>query len=135
MDVLLVEDSQPTERLIRMVVESLGRSMSVARAGDEAIEILGKMRPRLVLLDMHLPRVGGLEVVRWIRNHERLTALPVIALTAHAMPGQPEAFLGAGCNDYMSKPIDTRQFASVIRKYLDHPERTTEASPEEGLRE
>ncbi len=119
-DILIVEDSDETRRLLEMVLSAAGHSVATASHGAEAVELLrGEgLRPRLVVLDMQLPKMSGLDVLSEIREDPALRSLWVLAVTAHAMPGDPERFLGAGCDDYLSKPIDTRAFVQQVDELL-----------------
>ena len=119
-DVLLVEDAEATLRLVRMIVEAQGHSLHAVTSGSDAVECLTRdqIRPRLVLLDIQLPHVSGLDVVGSIRRQPHLRKLPVVALSAHVMTGDVERFMAAGCNDYVPKPIDTRSLAELVTRYL-----------------
>ncbi len=116
-DVLVVEDSEESGRLFQMLIANAGLSARLAASGVEALAWLldEGLRPRLILLDMQLPTLSGVDVVRRLRTNRDLAATRVIALTAHAMPGDRERFIAAGCDDYISKPIDTREFVRRVR--------------------
>ncbi|MAE69363.1 MAG: two-component system response regulator [Gemmatimonadetes bacterium] len=103
-----------------MILSAAGRSVATATTGLEAIGLLREegLRPGLIVLDMQLPKMSGLDVVQEIRRAPELRDLRVLALTAHAMPGDPERFIAAGCNAYLSKPIDTRAFVRHVSALL-----------------
>ncbi len=119
-DVLVVEDSEEARRLLGMILGAAGRSVAMATTGLEAIRLLREegLRPGLIVLDMQLPKMSGLDVVQVIRREPDLRHLRVLALTAHAMPGDPERFMAAGCNAYLSKPLDTRAFVRHVSALL-----------------
>lgn len=115
-DILIVEDSEQSGRLFELILSTLGYQIRLARTGTEALQLLVDQgcRPSLILLDMQLPKLSGLDVIREIRKLPELAAVRVLALTAHAMPGDRERFESAGCDAYMSKPVDTRKFANRV---------------------
>ena len=78
--------------------------------------------PDIILVDIQLPDVDGLEITRRLRQEERFAKTPIVALTAYAMPGDREMFLRAGCTGYVAKPIDTRAFPDIIASYLPRPD-------------
>lgn len=86
--------------------------------GEEALDIATRERPDLIIMDMQLPKVSGLEVTRRLRQMPVFSHVPIIALTAYAMKGDKEKFIGAGCDAYLSKPINTRELPEIIGKML-----------------
>ena len=91
-----------------------------AASGEEALEITRNTHgtPDLILMDIHLPGMDGLSVVRAMKTDDRTRRIPILALTAHAMRGDKDRFLEAGCDGYISKPIDVKTFISAIEQYL-----------------
>ncbi len=89
-----------------------------ATDGEEALDIATRERPDLIIMDMQLPKVSGLEVTRRLRKMPAFSHIPIIALTAYAMKGDKEKFIGAGCDAYLSKPINTRELPEIIGKML-----------------
>ena len=89
-----------------------------ATDGEEALDIAIRERPDLIIMDMQLPKVSGLEVTRRLRQMPAFSHVPIIALTAYAMKGDKEKFIGAGCDAYLSKPINTRELPEIIGKML-----------------
>jgi CheY-like chemotaxis protein len=116
--ILLVEDNEANQLLASSVLELSGYSVEVAGDAVEAREILSRQVPDLILMDIQLPGLDGLSFVKELRAESATANIPVIALTALAMAGDRERSLAAGCNGYISKPIDTRTFASEVRKFL-----------------
>lgn len=116
--VWVVEDNDANFELVEFLLGEAGWSVERARDGREFASLLGRPVPDLVLLDMHLPDVSGLDLIGRLRDVPRLTRVPVLALTAHAMRGDRERFLEAGCDGYISKPIDTATFVVSLERML-----------------
>lgn len=116
--VLVVEDKDLNRKIIRIVLKSKGYSVLEAANAEEALEILQAQIPDLILMDIALPGMSGEELTRQIKGTPQWRHLPIIALTAHAMKGDREQFLKAGCDDYISKPINTRLLAELVENYL-----------------
>ena len=116
--ILLVEDNEANQLLARAVLELEGYEVRVAGSGPELFEALGECTPDLILMDVQLPGQDGLTLTRTLRADEATAAIPVVALTAHAMTGDRQLAIGAGCAGYISKPIDTRTFGSQVRQFL-----------------
>ena len=116
--IAVVEDNPDNRLLVQVILESL-YEIDEYETGFAALEGLQKRRPDLVLLDVSLPEMDGTEVLRRIRSDEKLRGLPVIALTAHAMAGDREKFIGAGFDDYVTKPIlDETLLLSAIERLV-----------------
>lgn len=118
MKVLIVEDNEINMKLIRTILRSKGYLLVEARDGEEALQSIVMERPDLILMDIQLPKIDGLEATRRIRSMEDLKETPIIALTAHAMEGDKEKILDAGCDGYIAKPINTRTFISEIESII-----------------
>ncbi|MBI2060584.1 MAG: response regulator [Nitrospirae bacterium] len=116
--VLLVEDNAINREVAREMLGGLGLEVAEARNGFEALDALEKGRFDAVMMDVQMPEMDGLETVRRMRLQPRLEALPVIALTAHAMMGDRERFLKAGMSDYLPKPIDEKNLVGVMARWL-----------------
>jgi two-component system cell cycle response regulator DivK len=116
--VLIVEDNERNMRLMRLLLKPLGYHLLEATDGQEALATLEETTPDIILVDIQLPDVDGLEITRRLRQQERFATTPIVALTAYAMPGDREVFLRAGCTGYVAKPIDTRAFPALIASYL-----------------
>jgi len=127
--VLIVEDNPMNMRLIEMILKSDNYLLLKARDGEEALAIAAIDHPDLVLMDIRLPRLSGLEVARRLRRKAQFSHTPIIALTAHAMKGDEEKAIEAGCNSYVSKPIDTRQLPRLVADMLSaHQKQETQPS-------
>jgi two-component system, cell cycle response regulator DivK len=116
--VLAVEDNAANMILISRIVGAEGHDLVQAEDGPRALEILEEMVPDLVLLDINIPGVHGLELAQRIRADERLAHIPVIATTANVLLGDRERCLEAGCDDYLPKPLDITRLREVMRTYL-----------------
>lgn len=116
--VLLVEDNEQNLELAQFLLEEAGMEVEAARNAFEARTALGRRAPAIVLMDIDLPGIDGLDLVMEIRRKPEWRQLPVIALTAHAMRGDRERFLAGGCNGYISKPIQVNNFAQDVRRHL-----------------
>ncbi len=126
--VLIVEDNPMNMRLIEMILRSDNYLLLKARDGEEALAIATIDHPDLVLMDIRLPKLSGLEVARRLRKDSQLNHIPIIALTAHAMKGDEEKAIEAGCDSYVSKPIDTRQLPKLVADMLSaHQKQETKA--------
>ena len=119
--ILVVEDNEANQLLATSVLEREGYRIAVASDSLQAREAIRRREPDLILMDLQLPGQGGLDFTRELKADPTTAAIPVVALTALAMPGDRELSLEAGCAGYISKPIDTRTFAIEVRKYLAAP--------------
>jgi two-component system cell cycle response regulator DivK len=117
--VLIVEDNELNMKLFRDLLEIHGYQTLEARTGPEALECLKENRPDLILMDIQLPEVSGLEVTREIKSSPELSDIPVIAVTAFAMKGDEERIRQGGCEDYIAKPISVASFLEKVKRYLD----------------
>jgi len=115
--VLVVEDNKANMHLFRFLLEKRGFEVIEAWNGAEGVESAIREKPNLVLLDIQLPDISGLEVMKRIRASEAEGNIPIIALTSYAMVGDREKLLTAGFNGYMAKPIDVKAFIVEIEKY------------------
>ena len=115
--VLYIEDNFHNRRIVRKILQSRGYSLIEAEDGISGLAMVQELKPPLVLLDIGLPGMDGLEVVGRIKADERLREIPVIALTASAMRGDRERFLAAGCDDYLSKPIQAMELINMVGVY------------------
>ena len=119
--ILVVEDNETNQILVRAVLEMGGYRVSVAGSADEALDELRRNPPSLILMDVQLPGQDGLSLTRELKADPNSSRIPIVALTAHAMNGDRELALEAGCAGYIAKPIDTRMFAGQVRQFLDQP--------------
>jgi len=116
--VLVVEDNDMNMQLVEFLLEEEGFEIVKATSGEEALQSVAETVPDLILMDIHLPGMDGLSVVREMKNDPRTKRVPILALTAHAMRGDRDRFLDAGCDGYISKPIDVKTFVPAIQSYL-----------------
>lgn len=116
--ILIVEDNPLNMELARDLLEAWGYTVREASTAQEGIESVRTQKPHLVLMDIQLPGMDGLTATRILREDPNLADLKIVALTAHAMKGDEQKVLEAGCNGYISKPIDTRQFPKQIAEFL-----------------
>jgi len=117
-DVLIVEDNRQNLELVQFLLEEVGMSVRAAADARQARAELERTLPDLVLMDMQLPGTDGLELVAELRSDARFRALPIVALTAHALRGDRERFLAGGCDGYIAKPIDVSTFTSQVEAVL-----------------
>jgi two-component system sensor histidine kinase/response regulator len=121
-DVLLAEDNPVNRILVVDVLEAAGHRVRWAGDGHEAVQAVLRRRPDLVLMDIQMPQVDGLEATRRIREHPDLADLPVIALTAMVVEGAAQRCLDAGCDAYLAKPIRPADLLAAVREHLPPPE-------------
>jgi two-component system cell cycle response regulator DivK len=116
--ILVVEDNETNLYLIRFMLEKNGYEVIEARDGAAGVELAIKEKPDLILMDVQLPDIDGLEATKRIRASEANGEIPIVALTSFAMPGDREKALAAGCTGYIEKPINPDTFIAEIQKYL-----------------
>jgi two-component system, cell cycle response regulator DivK len=117
--ILVVEDNQDNMTLIVDVLLSLDYDVLQATDGVHGVEVAQEEVPDLILMDLSLPRMDGWTATRTIKANDRLQHIPIIALTAHAMVGDKERALEAGCDDYISKPINLQELAVKLTEYVE----------------
>ena len=117
--ILVVEDNPLNMELITDILESNSYCVVQAMTGSEAIELAKSECPALILMDIQLPGLDGLTITGVLKDDPATRSIPVVALTAHAMRGDEERARQAGCDGYISKPIDTRQLPITIRSFID----------------
>lgn len=117
--ILVIDDNPLNLKLTRLVLRSEGYEVHEAQDSREALAALETIRPRLILMDIQMPGVDGLELARRLKRDPATRDVPILALTACAMRGDEQRAYQAGCDGYISKPIDTRHMPEVIRAYLD----------------
>lgn len=117
--ILIVEDNELNMKLFDDLLSAHGYVTIKTRDGTQVLELAREHRPDLILMDIQLPEVSGLEVTQWLKKDDDLKTIPVIAITAFAMKGDEERIRQGGCEDYISKPISISHFIGVIKKYLD----------------
>ena len=117
--VVVVEDNELNMKLFREVLESSGYRTLEAGTGERAVALTTEHRPDLVLMDIHLPDIDGVEALRMLRGDERTASIPVLALTAQAMEGDRERFLAAGFDGYLSKPVNIADLLDAVRRHCE----------------
>ena len=117
--VLIVEDNELNMKLFHDLLDAHGYTTVATRNGIEALDLARSHRPDLILMDIQLPEVSGLEVTKWLKDDEDLRAIPVVAVTAFAMKGDEERIRAGGCAAYIAKPISVAHFLDTIRTYLE----------------
>ena len=115
--VLIVEDNELNMKLFRDLLGAHGYQTIQTRNGMEALTLAREHRPDLILMDIQLPEVSGLEVTKWLKEDDQLRDIPVIAVTAFAMKGDEERIREGGCEAYISKPISVASFLDTVRKF------------------
>jgi CheY-like chemotaxis protein len=116
--VLIVDDNTQNLKLARLVLASEGFDVLTAANAEEALRLLQTVTPRLILMDVQLPGIDGLELTRRLKANPATRAIRVIALTAYAMKGDDEKAFAAGCDGYITKPIDIERLAAVVSSHL-----------------
>jgi two-component system, cell cycle response regulator DivK len=116
--VLIVEDNELNMKLFNDLLEANGNATLRTKSGVEAIALARDHKPDLILMDIQLPEVSGLEVTRWLKEDEALRHIPVIAITAFAMKGDEEKIRQGGCEAYLSKPISVAKFLETVNAFL-----------------
>jgi two-component system, cell cycle response regulator DivK len=116
--VMIVEDNELNMKLFHDLLAAHGYRTLQSRTGMEALRLAREQRPDLILMDIQLPEVSGLEVTKWLKDDEELCDIPVIAVTAFAMKGDEERIRRGGCEAYISKPISIGSFLDAVRRHL-----------------
>jgi CheY-like chemotaxis protein len=124
--ILVVEDNAMNLELVSDILEAHGYEVFQAQGGVEALETAVREQPDLILMDLQLPEMDGLEATRMLKKDPSTRSVKVVALTAHAMLGDEEKAREAGCTGYIAKPINTRTFADVIGRFLTEPGKQAE---------
>ena len=116
--VLIVEDNDLNMKLFHDLLEAHGYDTLQTKDGMEALRLARNHRPDLILMDIQLPEVSGLEVTKWIKEDDELRAIPIIAVTAFAMKGDEEKIREGGCEAYIAKPISVVNFLQTVERFL-----------------
>lgn len=117
--ILVIDDNAANARLVAFLLEDEGHEVRVALDAAEALATVGQWLPDLVLMDLQLPGMSGLELTAQLKKTPATAAIPVVALTAYAMDADRQQALAAGCDGFLSKPIDTRDFPRKINEFLE----------------
>jgi two-component system cell cycle response regulator DivK len=116
--VMIVEDNELNMKLFHDLLEAHGVETIQARDGKNVLALAREHKPDLVLMDIQLPEVSGLDITKWLKEDDELKSIPVIAVTAFAMKGDEQKIREGGCEDYISKPISVIKFIETVQKYL-----------------
>ena len=117
--VLIVEDNELNMKLFHDLLEAQGYETLETREGLQALTLAREHRPDLILMDIQLPEISGLEVTKWLKDDETLADIPVVAVTAFAMKGDEERIRAGGCAAYIAKPISVQHFLDTIKRFLE----------------
>ncbi len=118
--VLCIEDNSTNMLLVSRIVEAEGHQLIQAEDGPKAIDILESTLPDIILLDINLPGINGLDLAKKFKANDKLKPVPLIATTAQVLVGDRERCLEAGCDDYLPKPLDIRRLREVLREHLSN---------------
>ncbi|MCH8139409.1 MAG: response regulator [Proteobacteria bacterium] len=117
--VLVVEDNELNMKLFHDLLEAHGYNILQTKDGMDALRLAREHKPDLILMDIQLPEVSGLEVTKWIKEDDDLKSIPVIAVTAFAMKGDEEKIREGGCEAYIAKPISVTNFLETVQRFLN----------------
>ena len=118
MKLLIVDDNATNLKLARVLLSGEGFAVRTAADAEEALETLETFAPRLILMDIQLPGMDGLELTRRLKSDDRFRRVPIVALTAYAMKGDEQKAIAAGCDGYLTKPFDSATLEAVVAKHL-----------------
>jgi len=116
--VLIVEDNEKNRKLMRVVLKAKGYTILEAGTGEEAMSLLQEQKPDIILMDIQLPGIDGLTLIKQIKEDASTGEIPIIAVTAYAMKGDEQRILATGCDGYISKPVNTRELPLTVEKYI-----------------
>ena len=116
--VLIVEDNELNMKLFRDLLEAHDIQTLETNEGKRVVDIAREKKPDLILMDIQLPEISGLDITKILKQDDELKSIPVVAVTAFAMKGDEEKIREGGCEDYLSKPISVTEFLTVVQKYL-----------------
>ncbi len=122
--ILIVEDNPANLELMSYLLSAYGHKVLAAESGREGLQIAARENPDLIVCDVQLPDIDGFEVARWVKSHPQLRAIPLVAVTALAMVGDRDRVLAAGCDGYLSKPIDPEAFVRQMESFLPAAQHT-----------
>ena len=116
--ILIVEDNPKNMRVIEMTLRTKGYTLLKATDGQEALDTATRERPDLIIMDLRLPKMSGLEVTRKLREDKAFSYTPIIAITAYVVKGDKERVINAGCDAYLPKPFNTREFPGLVAQVM-----------------
>ena len=115
---MVVEDNEKNRKLVRVVLKAKGYNIIEAATGEEALNLLKNQKPDIILMDIQLPGIDGLTLIKQIKASVVTKDIPIIAVTAYAMKGDEQKILDTGCDAYVSKPINTQELPLIVEKYI-----------------
>lgn len=130
-----MEDNPQNMKVIELLLRAKSYTLLEAVDGEEALDMATREQPDLIVMDIQLPKLSGLEVTKRLRQMPAFSHTPIIALTAYAMKGDEERFIGAGCDAYLSKPISTRELPGMIDKMLQENQKNTTQRVDNGKKD
>jgi len=116
--ILIIEDNEKNRKLARDVLQVKGYQTIETETAEEGLRFAVETHPALILMDIQLPEVSGLEVTKWLKEDDALKSIPVVAVTAFAMKGDEEVIRQGGCEAYISKPISVTSFLETVRRFI-----------------
>jgi CheY-like chemotaxis protein len=119
--ILIVDDNPSNLKLFSYLLSLPGYAVTTAANAEQALDVLGRLVPNLIIMDLQLPDVDGLTLTRQLKADPRMQRVPIVAVTASAMKGDEEKARAAGVDGYMSKPIEKRAFRAMVASYLEPP--------------
>lgn len=117
-NVMVVEDNEKNRKLMRVILKAKGYNVIEATTGEEALNILKDQKPDIILMDIQLPGIDGITLVKQIKADITMRDIPIVAVTAYAMKGDEKKILSCGCDAYISKPINTQELPLTVEKYI-----------------
>ncbi len=117
--VLIVEDNELNMKLFRDLLEAHGFATLQTREGKEALQLAREHHPDLILMDIQLPEVSGLDVTRWMKDDDEIKSIPIVAVTAFAMKGDREKIRDGGCEAYVAKPISVTELIHTVKRFVE----------------
>ena len=131
--ILLVEDNAINQEIAAEFLQDAGMDVTIANNGKESLDIIGKNEFDLVLMDIQMPVMDGLEATRIIRNEKKLTHIPIIAMTAHAMAGDRQKSIEAGMNEHLNKPVDPGELYQLLQRFIPEKKAVKKSVPNKGI--
>jgi two-component system, cell cycle response regulator DivK len=128
--VLIIEDNEQNMYLMTFLLEKAGFTVVQAFHGRDGLRLAGELKPLAILLDIQLPEINGYQVAESLKKNPDVSAIPIVAVTSYAMPGDRERILAAGATGYLEKPINPETFVSQIREYLPPQLRDDRRTPQ-----
>lgn len=116
--ILVVDDNAANAKLLQVILEREGYEVRVAFDADSAFDVLATYEPKLILMDIQLPGIDGLELTRQLKADPKHSGVPIVAVTANAMKGDEELARRAGCDEYVTKPIELDDFLATVERFL-----------------